>query len=508
MFAFLYDRKTFPSQHATLSSFAAVYISMYFNSTISDSTKLLKPVLVFAFAIAAVLTGLTQITQYRSHPIDVYVGFCIGAGIAAYLALHAVANFKSPEDTVIPQPPLLQKDALRALAQRGHDSVYNKGHASESNEEITSPASLDGLNRPVQREKTSLGSLKRASVDVELLAPRSPMGKETMVTFSNTLPRATAPEEPTRRVVTVPVPVPLDPMRSQQLVSEWKQRSMEMRGGSLPDEDTSEQGSDGGNDTTTEEDSVHSSVCSSVQQSAKPANPPTGARIVMSPRPPAQPSVPPPVSPKSASTRAKWLSITEKSGANIPVLKAGNQPRIMQVIAMSKQQGLLSGSAKSSETSSSSGTSSITGTESSPNRSELDSSSGIITVDAHAPHHPVVRMTSNPNNPWEWRGSSDGNTTESYELKNLNREGSCSYRHVRSISPHSSASVADHGPPQPPQPPQPLLPPQLPPVGQTSEGRSLRRKTPLVLLDREGNLNHTEQVSYYKKLQSGRYFKE
>lgn len=148
-------RKTFPSQHATLSAFAAVYISvssqhclahaslgqhdsyamgsrvplllaqtssaqyscacaqcvckqlqshmhptalhgqamtnslflpqMYFNSIISDSTKLLKPILVFAFAIAAGICGLTQITQYRSHPADVYVGFLIGAGIAAYL---------------------------------------------------------------------------------------------------------------------------------------------------------------------------------------------------------------------------------------------------------------------------------------------------------------------------------------------------------------------------------------------------------------------------------------
>lgn len=58
---------------------------MYFNATISDSTKLLKPVLVFAFAIAAALASLTQITQYRSHPIDVYVGFVIGAGIAVYL---------------------------------------------------------------------------------------------------------------------------------------------------------------------------------------------------------------------------------------------------------------------------------------------------------------------------------------------------------------------------------------------------------------------------------------
>lgn len=65
---------------------------MYFNSTISDSTKLLKPVLVFAFAIAAALTGLTQITQHRSHPIDVYVGFLIGAFIAAYLVRPAVSS--------------------------------------------------------------------------------------------------------------------------------------------------------------------------------------------------------------------------------------------------------------------------------------------------------------------------------------------------------------------------------------------------------------------------------
>lgn len=58
---------------------------MYFNSVISDTTKLLKPILVFAFAIAAGVCGLTQITQYRSHPVDVYAGFLIGAGIAAYL---------------------------------------------------------------------------------------------------------------------------------------------------------------------------------------------------------------------------------------------------------------------------------------------------------------------------------------------------------------------------------------------------------------------------------------
>ncbi|KAG9266709.1 phospholipid phosphatase-related protein type 3 [Astyanax mexicanus] len=513
--AILSARKTFPSQHATLSSFAAVYISMYFNSTISDSTKLLKPVLVFAFAIAAALTGLTQITQYRSHPIDVYVGFCIGAGIAAYLAFHAVANFKPAEDAIpLPAPPP-PKDALRVLAQRGHDSVYNKGHPSESNEEITSPASLDGLNRPLQREKASLGSLKRASVDVELLAPHSPMGKETMVTFSNTLPRATAgPEEPVRRLVTVPVPVPMDPMRSQQLVSEWKQKSMEMRSASLQSEEGSKESSEVSEDTGDEERAPSPMYNTAVQQQpTRPSNPPAGAKVVMPPRPPAQPSVPPPVSPKSASTRAKWLSITEKTGANVPAaLRSGNQPRIMQVIAMSKQQGLLSGTPKSSEASSSSAASSVTGTESPPYRppSERDSSSGIITVDAHAPHHPVVHMVSNPVNPWEWRGTSNGNTgaLESYELNDLNREASRGYRQVKNSSPCPSYSEVDHEP-QLPHPPQPPQPPQLPHLDQAMEARSLRRKTPLVLLDRESSLSQSEHSeNFYRKLQSGRRFKD
>ncbi|CAL8251848.1 unnamed protein product [Merluccius merluccius] len=135
--AILAARKTFPSHHATLSSFAAVYISMYLNSTIPDCTKLLKPLLVFAFCMAAVLSALTQITQYRSHAADVYGGFLIGAFIAAYLVFHAVANFKSIEDVVHSGPP--PPDALRALAERGHDSVYNKGpaSASESNDEIS-----------------------------------------------------------------------------------------------------------------------------------------------------------------------------------------------------------------------------------------------------------------------------------------------------------------------------------------------------------------------------------
>ncbi|XP_035268312.1 phospholipid phosphatase-related protein type 3 isoform X1 [Anguilla anguilla] len=518
--AILSARKTFPSQHATLSAFAAVYISMYFNSTISDSTKLLKPVLVFAFAIAAALTGLTQITQYRSHPIDVYVGFLIGAGIAAYLAFHAVGNFKSSEDAP-PKPPLPpQKDALRALTQRGHDSVYHKGHASESNDELSAPQTMEGLNRQVQREKASLGSLKRASVDVELLAPRSPMGKETMVTFSNTLPRTNncAAEDPGRRHMTIHVPV--DPLRSKQLVSEWKQKSMELRGMSLrgdEEEEDSEDGSDTGDDCAEDEAAMPPSLYPTVQASrgvaaAAAAVAAGGHRVAIPPRPgapqlvhiPEEAAGPPPVSPKSASTRAKWLSITEKSGAAVPAhLRPPNQPRIMQVIAMSKQQGLIGAPPKSSDTSSSC-TSSTASAESPLYRppSERDGAS-IVTVDAHAPHHPVVHVSSGNGSPWEWKTATNGSAAdfhESYELNDLNRDCARSYRSVKSVSPASSASEADLEPPPPPHL-------DLQPDGRGRDS-TLRRKPPLSAQDRDSSQPQTEHDPYYKKLQTSRRYKD
>ncbi|XP_074523792.1 phospholipid phosphatase-related protein type 3 [Halichoeres trimaculatus] len=547
--AIMAARKTFPSQHATLSAFAAVYVSMYFNSTISDSTKLLKPVLVFAFAIAAALTGLTQITQHRSHPMDVYVGFLIGAFVAAYLAFHAVANFKSSDDIIIaPPPPPPKEDPLRALTERGHESVYNKGpaSASESNDEIAAaPAPLDRLEGlgplgPLQREKDSMGSLKRASVDVELLAPRSPMGKETMLTFSNTLPRASInangvlganpgpevqpiqPVQPVQRRLKA-VQVPVDPMRSQQLVSEWKQKSMEMRGLSVRDEgerEASEDGSEVGSVGTDEGGSQghvyqHPIQSGRAPSSRNPTPPPGGPKAVATPRPPQIPEAgPPPVSPKSAHTRAKWLAIREKTSGEGSARSAANQPRILQVIAMSKQQGLLPSSSsgeKSSETTSTcSGTSSTTDSPHYRPHSEPQRE-GIITVDAHAPHHPVVQappphqappLTGN-GNPWEWAGAPNGgDQRDTYDLNSMTRGDSSargsSFRPQRSASPRAAIS------------PDLTAPPSLHQAEMSAEAQrremAMRRKTALVLLDREIR-NQGEQENYYKSLQ-GRRFKD
>lgn len=318
-----------------------------------------------------------------------------------------MSNFKSNEDDLPPRalkhPQQAQKDALRALTQRGHDSVYQKAHASsESNDELAGPPHVAGLNRKVRREKASMGSLKRASADVELLAPRSPMGKETMVTFSNTLPRAftnTAEEllsnggggngscgggGTAQRHMTFHVP--MDPQRSRQLVSEWRQKSVEMKSLS-PREEEQDGAAGGGEEAETsagggaapgapggaggaggKEDlgvPPHSTLYPTVQAANRgggaPQPGPGGARVVLPPKVPGAPPLvhipeeatrPPPVSPKSATTRAKWLSMTEKGAvpaATPEPPRLPTQPRVAQVMALTKQHGTLGSVSKSSD---------------------------------------------------------------------------------------------------------------------------------------------------------------
>ncbi|NXX51528.1 PLPR3 protein, partial [Tricholaema leucomelas] len=503
--AILSARKTFPSQHATLSAFAAVYVSMYFNSIISDSTKLLKPILVFAFAIAAGICGLTQITQYRSHPTDVYVGFLIGAGIAAYLAYHAVGNFRAPTERV--PAPVPAKDALRALTQRGHDSVYHQ-NKSVSTDELNPQTRLEEVARPVSREKNSLGSLKRASVDVDLLAPRSPMGKENMVTFSNTLPRVNTPsmDDPARRHMTIHVPV--DASRSKQLITEWKQKSLEGRSMTLAEETAPGQG------TGDASEDVPPSLYPTVQaRSAERAA--MGPRVLIQPRPGASQLVHIPEESQAgasvpagsgAAVRAKWVMVAEKGG----VQRVANPPRLMQVIAMSKQQGMVSVTPKHSETSSSS-TSSDSSQYRSP--SERDSSS-IITIDAHAPHHPVVHLSAG-NGPWEWKSGLKGpEGSDAYELGDMGKDFR-GFHPAKSAGVSPGSSISDMEQDEPRYGSLAAIPgaaggggergdaPAEGLLGAASRESTLRRKP----AERDGQAD-TEVDHYYKKMQSSRRFKD
>ncbi|XP_060702257.1 phospholipid phosphatase-related protein type 3-like [Hemiscyllium ocellatum] len=519
--AIMSARKSFPSQHATISAFAAVYISMYFNSTISDCTKLLKPMLVFAFAIAAGICGLTQITQYRSHPIDVYVGFIFGAGIAAYLGLHAVGNFKASDDaTPVKASP---KSGLRPLAHLRHDSVYQQ-NKSLSTDELNPQPRLEGLEQHLaQREKNSLNSLKRASVDVELLAPRSPMGKENMVTFSNTLPRVNTPnlDEAARRHMTIHVS--MDASRSKQLISQWRQRPVD---GLALDHDPNISQSQpqmraalelraGG----FEQDEVApSSLYPTVQSRATERG---GARVLIQSRAgtsqlvhiPEESQASVSTSPKGNSARAKWMLLAEKGGIPRaqPQAQAQPQPRIMQVIAMSKQQSTVTVTPRHSETSSSS--------ESSQYKSPSDrDSSSIVTVDAHG-SHPVVHVSSanGAAGPWEWKSPQAG---EAYELNDLNRDYR-SYRPAKSggsaggVSPGSSASDLEHedtrfcsvatinvaAAERSETNSESLT------IGSSRDSTLRRKPNPAFLAERETSMD-SDQEAYYKKLQANRRFKD
>lgn len=248
--------------------------------------------------------------------------------------MYAVGNFKASEEdahSLQRLAPAQQKDGLRVLSQRSHDSLYRKTpRVSESREELGVGLG-SGARSKVRREKASLASLKRASADVELLATRGPMGKETMVTFSNTLPRVAngnspiSPSDepaPTQRHMTFHVP--FDPQRSRQLVSEWKQRSLELRSQSSRDEeegmDGRDEGDEGGASGEGGDQEMPSSLYPTVQANKGIATP-TGVRMVVAPplvHIPEEACRPPPVSPKSAKTRAKWLSLTEGGGGKEP----------------------------------------------------------------------------------------------------------------------------------------------------------------------------------------------
>ncbi|XP_044032991.1 2-lysophosphatidate phosphatase PLPPR4 isoform X1 [Siniperca chuatsi] len=518
-------RKSFPSQHATLASFAAVYISMYFNSTLTDSSKLLKPLLVFSFIICAIICGLTRIIQYKNHAIDVYLGFLLGGAIAVYLGLYAVGNFQPSEEASAIPSPLLHRPPC-SLPHISQEAILHhlQMKASMSGELGIPTSHSEGLlHRGLQQQRPD-ESLKRSSADVEVISPRSPQSKDAMVTFSHTLPRVHTPqamaayEEAARRHAATLHHASMDSSRSKQLLSQWKSKnnhkcslqipdssssvdsssgqssqhphhhgSMELRSSSEP----SAMGLNGGFDghaympkLATGASTTLPSNCSGITG---------GARISMQSRPGSSQLVHIPeeahennntTSPRmgggggsegmstlNSTVQANWQRAAEKTTACRTNDNGQNtQPRIMQVIAMSKQQSLLQTHSKSLDESSigCSTTGSCQGsaryralTDQDPTStmgpSALGSTTGsisgstgaIVRVDAHPGNNrPVIQAPSTDGSgSWRWRsldhgtgagggtgtsgagggsGGGGGSLRQSFELNDLNRDSESS----------------------------------------------------------------------------------
>lgn len=353
-----------------------------------------------------------------------------------YQGLYAVGNFLPSDENVF--HPNFHREPLRSLTDLSQDANrILPGKNGSSSDGIVSHRADSILNRN-HRDSGSLTNLKRANADVEIITPRSPMGKENMVTFSNTLPRVNTPslEDPARRNATIHAS--MDSARSKQLLSQWKNknesrklslqvietesgqsppRAIEMRSSSEP----SRVGVNGDHHGPTGQ---YLKIQPGSVPGCNNSGLSGGPRVSIQSRPGSSQLVHIPeetqenvnTSPKSSSARAKWLKAAEKSVA----CRSNSQPRIMQVIAMSKQQGVLQGSPKGSEGSTVTCTGAIrykTLTDHEP--------SSIVRVEAHPENNrPVIQMPSEGegSGSWKWKGPEKVTLRQTYELNDLNRD--------------------------------------------------------------------------------------
>ncbi|XP_072306547.1 phospholipid phosphatase-related protein type 4-like [Eucyclogobius newberryi] len=487
---FSHYRKSFPSQHATLASFAAVYVSMYFNSTLTDSSKLLKPLLVFSFIISAIICGLTRIIQYKNHAVDVYLGFLLGGAIAVYLGLFAVGNFQPSEDSS-PPAPLQPHRPTCSLPHISQEAVMHHMQMKAMAGEALLPTShSDGLlhrGLPQQRPEDGL----KGHPEGDTLSPRSPQSKEAYMAFSHTLPRVHTPqaiaayEEAARRHAATLHHTSMDSSRSKQLLSQWKSKNHKC---SLQIPDSLSSSLDSSSGQSSQHPPHHGSMdhlhpgleppamglnggfdCHSYMSKLAAGTSTTlpsncsgitgGARIAMQSRPGSSQlvhipeeahenynssprSVPSGAASNSITGQANWQKAAEKTCRTTEA-----PPRIMQVIAMSKQQGLLQTHSKSLDEGSIGTT--IPSCQGPPRYRALtdqDSPSmsgsigAIVRIEAHPENNkPVIQPPSKDGSgSWRWRsldhgtcprtgatldpGEGPGCLKQSFEMNDLNRD--------------------------------------------------------------------------------------
>ncbi|KAL0200458.1 hypothetical protein M9458_003645, partial [Cirrhinus mrigala] len=388
--------------------------------------------------------------------------------------LYAVGNFKPSEDTSLkthvhpplrqpppPQPPPQPQPVVPPPAMR--EPLRPLPNLNTDPPRLLPPKSLSMRERPTSARSESIllrgpshretmSSLKRASTEVECITPPSPLCKESFVTFSNTLPRvhSTGIEEPVPRRHAA-IHASMDSTRSKQLLSQWKtknenrklslqvmeaeagqlspQRNMELRCSSEP----SAMGLDGelrGGPPGQYMKLAASAVPLANHNSSGGLT--GGARVSIQSRPGSSQLVHIPeetqenvsCSPHEdggemndgggGNARSKWLKVAEKSTA----CRTNSQPRIMQVIAMSKQQGMLHGSPKSEAS-----TVSCTGSIRYKALMDQEPNTGIVRVEAHPENKPVVKPPSTDGSgSWRWKPQERGSIRQSLELNDLNRD--------------------------------------------------------------------------------------
>ncbi len=441
--------------------------------------------------------------------------------------LYAVGNFQPSEEASASPLQLLHRPPC-SLPHISQEAVLHhlQMKASMAGEPGIPTSHSEGLlHRGLQQQRPD-DSLKHSSADVEVISPRSPQSKDAMVTFSQTLPRVHTPqamaayEEAARRHAATLHHASMDSSRSKQLLSQWKSKnnnqkcslqvpesfsssvdsssgqssqhphhhgSMELRSSSEP----SAMGLNGGFDGHGYMSKLATGASTTLPNNCSGIT--GGTRISMQSRPGSSQLVHIPeeahenynaTSPRTgggagsegmstlnSTVQANWQRAAEKTTACRTNDNGQNiQPRIMQVIAMSKQQGLLQTHSKSLDESSigCSTTGSCQGSAryralsdqdptSTTGPSSLGSTTGsisgstgaIVRVEAHPGNNrPVIQAPSTDGSgSWRWRsldhgtgaggstgtsgagggsGGGGGNLRQSFELNDLNRDSESS----------------------------------------------------------------------------------
>ncbi|KAH7970356.1 hypothetical protein HPB49_004416 [Dermacentor silvarum] len=90
-----YASMSFPSFHAALMTYAAVYVTAYLHCVArTRSWRLLKPAVCLALGALALLCCASRVALRRSHAADVLAGAAMGAAVAAYLSACAAQRFR------------------------------------------------------------------------------------------------------------------------------------------------------------------------------------------------------------------------------------------------------------------------------------------------------------------------------------------------------------------------------------------------------------------------------
>jgi len=93
--------KSFPSGHAQLSCFAAVFVMVYVGRRVSTShSLLLGPWLQLVSLLLAAFASLSRISDHRHHPVDVLAGATIGVliGLLAAFSILEISSENKDEE--------------------------------------------------------------------------------------------------------------------------------------------------------------------------------------------------------------------------------------------------------------------------------------------------------------------------------------------------------------------------------------------------------------------------